>query len=229
MIISHKYKFIFIKTGKIAGTSLEVYLSGICGDNDVLTPIFPKENNHSPRNYKGIWNPLFDMFDETIKGSNVIILKRFLSGEKFDSHMSARTVRRRVPKQVWDDYYKFTIERNPWDKTLSHYFMHKARSNEQLTFEQYLKNGRFAFNFQRYTDVKGDLIVDRVIRYENLNAELQDMFSKLRIPFGEGLSVRAKSGYRKNRASCREFYSKEQRRVIEKLFEREIQMHGYKF
>ncbi|WP_275670288.1 hypothetical protein [Okeania hirsuta] len=39
MIISHKYKFIFLKTIKTSGTSIEIYLSRFCGDDDVITPI----------------------------------------------------------------------------------------------------------------------------------------------------------------------------------------------
>ncbi|NEQ36330.1 MAG: hypothetical protein F6K40_08560 [Okeania sp. SIO3I5] len=39
MIISHKYKFIFLKTIRTAGTSVEIYLSRFCGDNEVITPI----------------------------------------------------------------------------------------------------------------------------------------------------------------------------------------------
>ncbi len=43
MIVSHKHKFIFIKTRKTAGTSVEIALSKICGKNDILTPISPKD------------------------------------------------------------------------------------------------------------------------------------------------------------------------------------------
>ena len=39
MIISHKYKFIFLKTTKTAGTSVEISLSRFCGDDDIITPI----------------------------------------------------------------------------------------------------------------------------------------------------------------------------------------------
>ena len=36
MIISHKHQFIFIKTVKTAGTSIEVLLDSICGPDDVV-------------------------------------------------------------------------------------------------------------------------------------------------------------------------------------------------
>ncbi|MEM7193183.1 MAG: hypothetical protein AAF405_10065, partial [Pseudomonadota bacterium] len=39
MIISHKHKFIFLKTKKTAGTSVELALSQICGESDVITPL----------------------------------------------------------------------------------------------------------------------------------------------------------------------------------------------
>lgn len=39
MIVSHKHRFIFIKTRKTAGTSIEISLSRYCGESDILTPI----------------------------------------------------------------------------------------------------------------------------------------------------------------------------------------------
>ena len=38
MIISHKYKFIFIKTRKTAGTTIEYNISKYLGKNDIITP-----------------------------------------------------------------------------------------------------------------------------------------------------------------------------------------------
>src|SRR5271156_152978 len=41
MILSHEWKFIFIKGRKVAGTSIEMALSTICGPDDIVTPITP--------------------------------------------------------------------------------------------------------------------------------------------------------------------------------------------
>jgi hypothetical protein len=37
MIISHKYKFIFIKNRKVAGSSVEKYINPYLGDSDIIT------------------------------------------------------------------------------------------------------------------------------------------------------------------------------------------------
>jgi hypothetical protein len=55
MIISHRHRFIFIKTRKTAGTSIEVYLSRFCGEEDVVTPLNPPVEGHEPRNHLGPW------------------------------------------------------------------------------------------------------------------------------------------------------------------------------
>src|SRR4026208_1557900 len=39
MIVSHTDKFIFLKTKKTAGTSIELALSELCGSDDVITPL----------------------------------------------------------------------------------------------------------------------------------------------------------------------------------------------
>ena len=41
MILSEKHKFVFIKGMKVAGTSVEMALSTLCGPHDIVTPISP--------------------------------------------------------------------------------------------------------------------------------------------------------------------------------------------
>ena len=47
MIVSHKHKFIFIKTNKTAGTSVEIALSNSAVDEDIITRISPDRRIHS--------------------------------------------------------------------------------------------------------------------------------------------------------------------------------------
>jgi hypothetical protein len=141
--------------------------------------------------------------------------------------MSGSLVRRRIPKKIWNSYFKFCVERNPWDKTLSHFYMMKGRSDDNLTLEEYFQNKNFCLNYPIYT-VGDEIIVDRVVKYENLNNGLNDIFDKLGIPFKGELGVRAKSGHRKNE-SYRDALNSDQSHTIQNYFRKEIKMHGYSY
>jgi len=229
MILSHKYKFIFIKTAKTAGTSIEVFLSRHCGPEDILTPITPAIEGHQPRNYEGFINPIPELLERPGKFFSAL-RDSIISREKFYRHMPASEVRKRVPAEVWNSYFKFCVERNPWDKVLSHYHMHAAREGGSLSLDEYLARGRFPINYFRYTDRTGiKVIVDRIVRYENLMAELGEVFSQLNIPFDGTLGVAGKSEYRTDRRPYRQVFNDEQRRIVEKAFAKEIALHGYQF
>jgi hypothetical protein len=228
MIISHKYKFIFIKTLKTAGTSIEVFLSQHCAASDILTPINPPLAAHIPRNYTGVWDPLPELL--YFKARNFIpVITHGLKRQKFYNHIPASIVQQRIPPRIWDEYFKFCVERNPWDKTLSHYSMQKFRSRAHTSFEEYLRRGKFCLNYPLYTNRAGHLILDRVIKYENLIEELTAVFRSLGIPFSGTLGNQAKSEYRQGNTPYREVFSEEQKLLIEKAFAKEINMHGYSY
>jgi hypothetical protein len=192
MIISHKHKFIFVKTVKTAGTSLELFLSQHCGPDDLLTPFDSPIERHQPRNYEGSANPAFEILRLPFGPRSAWKCLR-ADRRRFYNHMPAWVVRLRVPPAVWNSYFKFCVERNPWDKVLSHYHMHAYRVGGALSLEQYFARGKFPINYPRYTDPSGSrIIVDRVVRYENLTEELGEIFAHLKLPFGGDLGVRQK-------------------------------------
>jgi len=191
MIISHKYRFIFVKTSKTAGTSIEVFLSDICGPHDILTPIYPIVESHAPRNYNGFFNPITELVKKRCRGARGT-LKNFYAKRRFYNHMPAWLIRERIGHKIWAEYYKFCVERNPWDKTLSHYYMLRARNGGGLSLQEYFRKGCFCLNYPKYTDANGDVMVDRILKYESLNQELADLLGKLGIPFAGRLGVLAK-------------------------------------
>ena len=202
MIISHKYRFIFIKTAKTAGTSIETYLSSHCGPEDVLTPFGIEENGHLPRNQEG-----------------------------FYSHIPGQQIQQMVSANVWDNYVKFCVERNPWDKALSHYFFLVNRHHAKFSFDQYLSDGKACLNYPKYTAPhdRNTIIVDKVLKYENLSNELAAIFEDLGIPFDGELGVRAKGQYRTDRRAYKEVINLPQKEKIAQLYSHEIDLFGYTF
>ena len=241
MIISHKYKFIFIKTKKTAGTSIETYLSKYCGKKDILTPVLTEEETlvHQPRNYKQFFNPVPEIKDiskNLPNGSekkNLIIesIMDSISRRKFYNHIPAFKIYNRIPKKIWNNYFKFCVERNPWDKTISHFYL--INNYRSLSFDEYIKEGNFRFNYQFYMDIsKKNIIVDHIIKYENLDEELDEIFDRLNIPFDGKLKIFAKSHYRKDKRSYQDIFQEDYRIYLDfigEVFKKEINMHGYTF
>jgi hypothetical protein len=228
MIISHKYKVIFIKTGKTAGTSIEVFLSQHCGPEDIVTPIFPHVEPHVARNFAGYFNPLTEIYVSGGRGLSGT-LSDFVRKRRFYNHLPAVKVKLRLPRRIWENYFKFCVERNPWDKTVSDYCMWKARLGDSLSFDDYLSRGKFCLNYYMYTAPSGNMLVDRVVKYEDLTNELGEIFDRLGIPFDGSLGVSAKGEYRRDRRPYQMMYSEAQKRLIEKVFDAEIRLHGYRF
>lgn len=103
------------------------------------------------------------------------------------------------------------------------------RSGGNLTLDAYLKSRQFCINYPLYTDAAGQLLVDKVIRYESLLPELAAVFEKLGISFNGSLGIQAKSNHRTDRRPYQEIYTQQQRHMIEKAFAKEIEMFGYTF
>ena len=226
MIVSHRHRFIFIKTLKTAGTSIEVYLSDHCGPEDVLTPVLPPEPGHRPRNHTGLFDPLFAWRHA---GRNAIPSLRGTAGQlrrraRFYNHMPAVLVRDRVPRRVWRDYFKFCVEREPFGKTRSVYRMLRERGRVEDDGRP-LREGAPAHDWDRYSDLDGRPMMDRILRYERLDAELAEVFGELGIPFPGTLRTRAKTAPAEAPREAVEF-TEAQSAAIEQAFARELARWG---
>src|SRR6056297_3085097 len=99
MIICHKYKFIFIKAMKVAGSSIERAITPFLSDGDI---IFPMEENRmelkltgpSPQKRWGLSN---------------------IRNLKIRHHAPLAQIIPHLRSDVLD-YTVFSIERSPWDR-----------------------------------------------------------------------------------------------------------------
>ena len=156
MIVSHKYKFIFIKTTKTAGTSIQYDLSKQMGKEDIVSPIVPHIKGYKERN--------FSQYPKHV----------------LRSHSTAFEIKKVVGESVFDDYFKFCVEREPVDKCVSHYCMHKNKFED---FSSYIERGAFPIDVEKYADLQtSKLLVDRIIQYETLAEEFNELMFELGVP-----------------------------------------------
>ena len=227
MIINHKCKFIFIKNRKVAGSSLEACLNQYCGKLDVFT----NTGEINGQNTNGLWNPYTDFILAANWKMRFQILSDLMHFNKYKSHMSACMVQARLPKKTWQSYYKFCIERNPWDKTLSFYHMKNHNPNlPSKSFDQFLScNHNLCSDFDRYCGPDGKILVDSILRYESLLDDFSGVCEKLGIPFNGDLGFNINSQFRTDRRSYRDVYTDSQRKLVATVYKREIDLLGYEF
>jgi hypothetical protein len=230
MIISHKYRYIFLKTTKTAGTSIEIALAKFSGPEDIITPISPEDEKIRKKlGYQGPMNYSTPLRGYGIKDFALFLLK----GRRkrwFYNHITAKEVRARVGLQIWDGYFKFCVERNPWDRVVSLYYW-QNRTEPRQPFSAFVQSDAPLSlkrkGFDLYT-IDGRVAVDKICRYENLSEELEAIRTRLGIP--EKLDLpHAKSRFRKEKESYRDIYGEKEKEKIAELFSDEIKLFGYEF
>ncbi len=211
MIASHRHRFIFLKTRKTAGTSVEIALSKVCGPDDIITEISPEDE--ALRRAAGGRAP-----------------QNFETGDrKAYNHMGAKLTRDLVGPEVFDDYFTFAIERNPWDAVVSLYFWKYKDRPELPDFETYVQEIWIEqlSNNRRLYRIRGTMALDRVLRYEHLDAELQEVWEQLDLPGTPDLP-RAK-GNARPAGHYRELYTPASKQRVADVFADTIEAFGYEF
>jgi len=215
VIVSHAHRFVFLKTRKTAGTSVEIALSTVCGPDDVITPVTdaderlraecggrPPQHHESPPLPRRAFN-----------------------------HMPASMVRQLIGREAWDDYYTFSIERNPWDAVVSLYHWRHRDDPDPPPFDRFVEGpvvAELAIKNSRGYRINGRLAVDRVLRYESLADELAEVWTHLGLP-GQPHLPRAKSGTRPSGATYASHYDEASRARVAELFAGAIADFGYEF
>lgn len=228
MIISHKHRFIFLKSQKTGGTSLELALSSICGEDDVITPLHEKhelERAHlggrPPRNTDV---PLLHH-----RWSDWRLILRGKGRRAFWEHVRAEEARAWIGKSVWRDYYKFTIERNPWDRAISLYWWRLRDCAKKPAMSDFFSTiSQQAISNLEFYAIDGEIVLDHVIRYEKLPEEVARLSQRFGLESSMELP-RAKGNSRMDRRPYNEVLGPEERAIIASRCATEIDLLGYEF
>jgi hypothetical protein len=228
MIISHRHRFIFLKTRKTAGTSIEIALSQLCGPQDVITPIPPQDEEIRQRlGYPGPQNCMLTWRHYTPKAWLRLLRKGM--HPHFYNHMRAYRVRGIVGRSIWKTYFTFCVERNPYDKALSLYYWRTRHMHPRPSFHAFLHSpaAKKMSNYPIYS-ILGSVAVDHVALYENLEHELESIRARCNLPQPLKLP-RAKGTYRGDRGHYRDSIDDQDRKKIYALCKKEIHAFSYAF
>ena len=237
MIISHSRKFIFVKTYKTAGSSLEIALSKYCARGDVLTPLDAGEEAER-RRLSGLGAQNYGKPARRYRIEDLAwLLSRRKRVERFNEHSAAWQIRRMIGTEVWERYFTFTVVRNPYDRCLSRFYYSKKvyedRGRDKAwdleDIDQYLRYNPWFINenWEMYTRADR-VLVDFIVRYERLEADLAEVSARLGLPrnlYEDMRAISAKKGIRPQTADPARL-TEAGRQMVSLLCAPEIEMFG---
>jgi hypothetical protein len=207
LICSHRHRFVFVKTRKTAGTSLEIALSRHCGPDDIVTRISPADEE-----LRAAAGGVPPQNDDTSPSSY--------------AHMGARRVVKVIGRETWDDYFTFAVERNPFDVVASSWRYSARKPSFTKSFAEFVRTprrlDRLALNERLYR-MEGQVVVDRVYRYEELPAAVADISARL------GIALDLPHAKQGSGPHYRELYGPGDAEIVAQRFERTIREFGYEF
>jgi hypothetical protein len=224
MIICHAHKFIFIKTRKTAGTSIEIALSQFCGPDDILTRLDPEDERiRQELGFRGPQNYILPL--RAYKPSDWYRLIKRRKRMNFANHAPAGFIRENIGAEVWNGYFKFCFERNPFDQAISRYYWSTSEPRPEINAYLCTLRPHLLSNWDIYA-IDGRIAVDFIGRYENLSGDLAFALNKIGLP-GDIQLPRAKAGYRADRRPYSQILNDMGRARIEEVCRRELEAFHY--
>ena len=226
MIVCHRHRFIFLTTRKTHGTRVQLALAGNCSAGDLMTGIERVDEaaqTHGSNAAAGIGLGRFSRLRPLDR------LRHLLSGKRahLPKHMSATEIRDVVGSATWESYFKFCVERNPWEKAVALYDQRTRGLQTRPPIAEFLAKtpAESLSNYHLYT-IDGVLAVDRVIRYEHLAAELQAVHGLLNLTQPVVLPPQVHLDDRRHYST---WVGAAERAIIDAVCKREIETFGYGF
>jgi len=217
MLLSPRYRFLFVHIAKTGGTSVRSALEGL--------------------RWRDPW--YLAMF----LCSRLSHLAGHRLGTKFPRHAKAIAAQEMLPRDFYDSLFKFAFVRNPWDLQVSS-FHHIRRERPHYMeghddFESFLRwkldpSRPYQFHLDTsierqsdyVTDLHGNLIVDFVGRYERLLEDFASACARIGIACPD-LPHRRQATDRKK--DYRHYYTDDTAALVAGHFAADIERFGYTF
>lgn len=217
MLLSPRYRFLFVHIAKTAGTSVRAALERVRRRDPYYWLMFPCHRlSH-------------------LTGHRL--------GTKFPRHAKAIAAKEMLPKEFYDSLFKFAFVRNPWDLQVSS-FHHIRRERPHYLqgrddFESFLRwkldpsrpyQYHIDTSIERQSDyvidLHGNLILDFVGRYERLQDDFAEACRCIGIAC-PALPHRRQATDRER--DYRAYYSAETAELVAAHFQPDIERFGYRF
>lgn len=176
---------------------------------------------------------------------------RSLFGNLAGGHATLADYQIIFSRQEFNDYFKFTFVRNPWDRVFSAYsFLKKGGATEYdrewapklaryETFVDFVKNGlhtpcmvkKLHFRPQHwFLDVpcNPDVSVDFIGYFENIQQDFEFIKRRLRLDHDPVLKHENPTS-RETNLDYRDFYTDETRDIVGQFYREDIERYGYDF
>lgn len=228
MLVSHRYRFIYTKTAKTAGTSVESFFERFCMPDGEWEKAHGRDAYQSPTGIIGMRR------------------KQIPAGTLWWNHMPAAAIKQQLSAEIWNSYFKFCVVRNPYDKCISA-FEHFGRRDQPQALKLGLRDKVRAIRMSpeqtRFLDyvrhyppidrdkyvIDGTFCLDDVIRFESLGDDIERICQRLGLPFDPSYLPSFKKGRRKEGAAFDRHYTPLSQQVVSRKFAFEIEQFGYQF
>lgn len=220
MLVSHLHRFIYLKTVKTAGTSVEVFLEPYC----VAPGHVPKEGRPAESSAHGIVGE---------RSGHPLLAEWF-------NHMPASRVRAAVGEDVWTGYSKICCVRNPFSKVVSWFHFWVARNDPAIrgllesgmtapqVFRLWLTGPTPHVPFDRHVyTLNGRIVADHVLRFEHLVDDLALACRALKLPDTDLARLGHFKKPEPRRTQVAEYYDDSAIEVVTTLFDFEFSHLGY--
>lgn len=158
------------------------------------------------------------------------------------NHYTAMELRDIFGATVFENKFKFCFVRNPWDKVVSEFrfriWTHQNELTADTKFREWVKLAyvdkipkyhdwpkMFLPQLEWITDEQGEIAVDFVGRFENLQKDFDRICAAIEI---DRQPLRHENRSREV-DSYRSYYDRETKDIVEKLFKADIDYFGYEF